>query len=378
MVGYILLVVFVITLSVIVFQWLRTYVPSDEALDCPEGSSLFATNVDYCEGYLNVTLKNNGRFGLAGYYIRAANSTEQSVATIDLSQYINTSGGSNLLGNAILFSSSTDQNTLDPGEESADNFNVSNASFGNITSIEVIPTRFQEENNRVKFVSCTGARFVQQSLYCGVCIPALDPTLPGVCGTRECGPAENGSCGFADCGDCVNINEVCQSSDGQCVPEGSCSDDCDTFGYECGVHIICDAVTYCGQSGQCGGDAVCNSTYQCEQPPCGNGIIDYDKGENCDQGDGNIVSGDGCSNTCQIEDGWGCGSEPSICVPIAGGAPDCNDYCVSLGVGYLYSQCPNNAGQCVSSDGDPQPGGNDECVSNGADPGDVCCCFPAQ
>jgi len=46
--------------------------------------------------------------------------------------------------------------------------------------------------------------------------------------------------------------------------------------------------------------------YSCsaELPPsdCGNGIID--EGEQCD--DGNTFIGDGCSNTCQIDDGWQC------------------------------------------------------------------------
>jgi cysteine-rich repeat protein len=46
--------------------------------------------------------------------------------------------------------------------------------------------------------------------------------------------------------------------------------------------------------------------YSCaaELPPsdCGNGVIDA--GEQCD--DGNDFIGDGCSNTCQIENGWQC------------------------------------------------------------------------
>lgn len=51
--------------------------------------------------------------------------------------------------------------------------------------------------------------------------------------------------------------------------------------------------------------------YYCqdEEPPqiiCGNGILEL--GETCD--DGNSVGGDGCSSTCQVEDGWIC-SEPS-------------------------------------------------------------------
>jgi len=43
---------------------------------------------------------------------------------------------------------------------------------------------------------------------------------------------------------------------------------------------------------------------------CGNGLIDG--GEECD--DGNDNSGDGCSLSCEIESGWSCSDEPSICV----------------------------------------------------------------
>jgi len=44
---------------------------------------------------------------------------------------------------------------------------------------------------------------------------------------------------------------------------------------------------------------------------CGDGIIDPIEG--CD--DANSMSGDGCSDTCQPESGYGCSSTPSICLP---------------------------------------------------------------
>lgn len=42
---------------------------------------------------------------------------------------------------------------------------------------------------------------------------------------------------------------------------------------------------------------------------CGNGLIQT--GEQCD--DGNTIDGDGCSSTCQVEDGFVCTGEPSLC-----------------------------------------------------------------
>jgi len=49
---------------------------------------------------------------------------------------------------------------------------------------------------------------------------------------------------------------------------------------------------------------------------CGNGSVEIGIGEECD--DTNFISGDGCSDICQIEEGWECSGEPSICslIPI--------------------------------------------------------------
>lgn len=45
---------------------------------------------------------------------------------------------------------------------------------------------------------------------------------------------------------------------------------------------------------------------------CGDGAISGS--ETCD--DRNTLSGDGCSSTCQIEQGWRCAGQPSVCTPI--------------------------------------------------------------
>lgn len=62
---------------------------------------------------------------------------------------------------------------------------------------------------------------------------------------------------------------------------------------------------------------------------CGNKILD--SSESCD--DGNTVSGDGCSSSCQTESGFTCTGTPSICV---------NGYC---GDGQVsgYESCDNGA-----------------------------------
>jgi fibro-slime domain-containing protein len=48
---------------------------------------------------------------------------------------------------------------------------------------------------------------------------------------------------------------------------------------------------------------------------CGNGMLETDKGEKCD--DGNTTPGDGCSRLCQIAEGWECPTPGSPCRLIA-------------------------------------------------------------
>lgn len=67
-------------------------------------------------------------------------------------------------------------------------------------------------------------------------------------------------------------------------------------GAVCGNHIV-EAGEQCDDGNTVSGDG-CSSTCQNETPAvCGNGMVEA--GEQCD--DGNTTSGDGCSSTCQME-----------------------------------------------------------------------------
>ena len=76
---------------------------------------------------------------------------------------------------------------------------------------------------------------------------------------------------------------------------------------------------------------VCNALCQEEAGAvrlCGDGVIDTDDGEACD--DGNTDAGDGCSPTCELEAGFNCANVPSNCTTECGdniqaGAEDCDD-----------------------------------------------------
>lgn len=166
MIGYVLLITFALVSGIVAYNWLKTYVPT-EPLSCPEGVSILIKNIS-CQGngndiLLDLTLRNNGRFDIAGYFIYATNSSEQELATIDLSPYSNLN--KNMEG-LVLFSIGTD-NPLNPNEEITNNFIIDNPDFNQINSVEIIPIRFQEEDNRKRFVNCGSAR-VKEEITCTI------------------------------------------------------------------------------------------------------------------------------------------------------------------------------------------------------------------
>ena len=356
MVGYVLLVVFAVIIGAVVYQWLSTYIPK-EPLGCPEGSSLFVKDAifDSSNSELNLTLRNNGRFNIAGYFIHAKNSSSQELAIIDLSIYLDESSGGSKFGNSVLFAFSG-ENSLKPGNKKTNIFDIP-PEIGKPYSVRIIPTRFQEEDNRERFVSCGDAR-VEQIVGAPpvICIPE---NISVTCGTWVCGEK------IDNCGDRVSCPPGCTGTDvcdstGSCVPAGSCTDTCSTFGYGCGTWTICGASTDCGT---CSAGESCNATGQCVVL-CGNGIID--PGEQCD--DGNTNSGDGCSLTCTLEAGWECIGEPSLC-----SIASCPSYCLSLG-GYVNGVCRQNQAQCNNNLEVWESAGDIFCL--GGPTGDFCCCIP--
>ena len=203
MIGYVLLVSFAIIIGGILYAWITTYVPK-EALDCPDGVSIFVEEVICQGGNFNLTLRNNGRFDIAGYFIHATNKTGQKLATIDLSEYI--TGGGTLRSNSIVFD--LYKNAMEPTDTTKSIFSL---PF-NINSIEIIPVRFQIQDGKQRFVSCGHAK-IREIVNCdggvpGDCVPVDNP-----CGSWVCGDVLNGTCGYVNCGPC----------DGTCV-EGVCTE----------------------------------------------------------------------------------------------------------------------------------------------------------
>ena len=93
MIGYILLITLGIVMGVIIYQWMKTYIPK-EPVECPDGASIYLKDYSCSSTNLEITIQNNGRFSLGGYFIKAANFSDQEVPTIDLSSKILDGGGS--------------------------------------------------------------------------------------------------------------------------------------------------------------------------------------------------------------------------------------------------------------------------------------------
>jgi len=164
-IGYILLIAISIVMSVIVYQWLKTYVPKD-VVTCSEGTSIFIKELSYncTNSKLDVTIKNNGKFSINGYFIHVSNSSNPDVlATIDISK--NLTDGGIVSGNSIVFSDMV-ENALTPDEPTnmkLCSFNVT--GYGRLYKIEIIPTRMQEIEDKKRLVSCGDAR-VEETLVC--------------------------------------------------------------------------------------------------------------------------------------------------------------------------------------------------------------------
>ena len=167
MIGYVLLVAIAIIMSLIVYQFIKTYIPR-EAMECPDGASIFVKEITYnCSAdTLEVIVKNNGLFSIAGYFIRATTTAEEELATKDLSDLVEEDYERHF--DSVVFAFPTDlvTNSLAPSSEKVATFDVFGLESDLVDKkIEIIPVRFQIEEGKTKFASCSDAR-VEEVLSC--------------------------------------------------------------------------------------------------------------------------------------------------------------------------------------------------------------------
>jgi len=148
---------------------------------------------------------------------------------------------------------------------------------------------------------------------------------------------------------------------GDDVVDGPDGEQCDGGNLQ---NQTCNSLGFAAGALACGAD--CRFDLSACQSLCGNGL--KDPTEACD--DGNALSTDGCSNTCDLETGFTCTTDnPSICTPICGdglilGSEECDGVnlegatCGSEGYhpgtlscdaacGYDYSLCGGRCGDGI-------------------------------
>lgn len=158
-VGYVLLVTLGIIMAAIVYNYLKTYVPKD-MLECPEGASLFIKDYTCNGSTMNITIKNNGRFDLAGYAIHSAETLEQEIATDSLVSNFTGADVEDAIarqGAYILFHGQG-TNQFSPGNETTHTFNLT--SIPKI--IEITPVRYESYEGRTRFASCGNAKIKEE------------------------------------------------------------------------------------------------------------------------------------------------------------------------------------------------------------------------
>jgi len=159
-IGYVLLIGFVIVLSVVIYAWMKSYVPKDE-LKCPDEIAIFVKDYSCSTQQLNLTIKNNGRFNITGYLIYARNYSQAGVATVDLSNRI-ISGGTHLNPAGVKFSGQN--NSFQPDNEEKHVFNITSIN-PKIYAIEIVPIKWQEFGRKTKLVTCTNSK-LEEKLNC--------------------------------------------------------------------------------------------------------------------------------------------------------------------------------------------------------------------
>lgn len=156
MIGYILLVVFILAISVAVYQWLRSYVPG-QAIECPDGVSLFIDRATFYSGNstLEINSVNNGNFQILGYFARIKKLQTDETFTTDISGYLSGSSIGGKIGESITFGGSEGEG-LNPGESETNNFTIP-PEIETIYSVRITPTRFQDIDGSRRFTNCGDA-----------------------------------------------------------------------------------------------------------------------------------------------------------------------------------------------------------------------------
>jgi hypothetical protein len=93
MIEYVMLIVIAISMTSVVYLWLRGYVPSSNDVECKDGASIYISKAECSQQdngkyTLRLSIKNTGRYQLRGFYIKGAENAEDKLPSIDLSNFL--------------------------------------------------------------------------------------------------------------------------------------------------------------------------------------------------------------------------------------------------------------------------------------------------
>lgn len=143
LVAYVLLIGITISLSVVVYAWLKFYVTEGDVTECPDNVNLIMSSYNCVaggSGYLNLTLKNKGLFSVDGYVVSVHNRTgaEFGLYTIET--------GGEIVG---------------PGGTSVFYYNLADDGFDDLTLVDIGPYILDEDGD---VVNCES--YVVQEIKC--------------------------------------------------------------------------------------------------------------------------------------------------------------------------------------------------------------------
>jgi len=159
LIAYIILIVVVVAMVPMVYTFLKSWVPESDPMKCPDEVSVFIQEVNIENGNLTIKIKNNGRFNIGGFQFYGANSTNQTVATIDLSEnFYETSSTEKMESTSIITKTETkEENPFYTGQEFDFKFDISGIT-GGIKLVDITPIRYQVHENRIRNVLCGNAK----------------------------------------------------------------------------------------------------------------------------------------------------------------------------------------------------------------------------
>lgn len=151
MIEYVLLIVIAISLSAIVYVWLKNYIPKTPN-ECSEDISLVVSDYNCTDKKMTLIIVNKGNFNVDGYIFRIQNR--------DNGPFYEIRNKENELKLPVFkvenyFFNLTAQTTLKPNEEYSQIFDYS--SKDKILKIEILPFKAGKE-----ILLCNNARILQE------------------------------------------------------------------------------------------------------------------------------------------------------------------------------------------------------------------------